>query len=92
MVEFIGTRDRADTSGATLQRREPYKISRRDAVKRKDKIAFELVVCHGDWPFNLLQSADGAIFLIDWDDLPLAPADWLADLRSRMRRPTSKEG
>jgi spectinomycin phosphotransferase len=41
----------------------------------------ELVLTHGDWPFNLLQSADGAIHLIDWDELLLAPAErdtWFA--------------
>jgi hypothetical protein len=36
---------------------------------------FELVVTHGDWPFNLLQSATGALSLVDWDELLLAPAE-----------------
>ena len=43
--------------------------------------SFALVVSHGDWPFNLLQSADGTVFLIDWDELLLAPAErdtWFA--------------
>lgn len=42
---------------------------------------FELVLTHGDWPFNLLQSADGTLYLIDWDELLLAPAErdtWFA--------------
>ncbi len=37
--------------------------------------SFEMVVTHGDWPFNLLQDADGALTLIDWDELLLAPAE-----------------
>ena len=43
---------------------------------------FELVLTHGDWPFNLLRTADGTVYLIDWDELLLAPAErdtWLAD-------------
>lgn len=44
--------------------------------------SFELVLTHGDWPFNLLQTADGTLYLIDWDELLLAPAErdtWFAD-------------
>ena len=43
--------------------------------------ADELVLTHGDWPFNLLQSADGTIYLVEWDELLLAPAErdiWFA--------------
>ncbi len=36
---------------------------------------FEMVVTHGDWPFNLLQSESGTLYLIDWDELLLAPAE-----------------
>jgi spectinomycin phosphotransferase len=44
--------------------------------------SFEMVVTHGDWPFNLLEGADGTLHLIDWDELLLAPAErdsWYAD-------------
>lgn len=37
--------------------------------------SFELVLTHGDWPFNLLQGADDTLYLIDWDELLLAPAE-----------------
>jgi Ser/Thr protein kinase RdoA (MazF antagonist) len=37
--------------------------------------SFDMVVTHGDWPFNLLQDAAGALILIDWDELLLAPAE-----------------
>lgn len=43
--------------------------------------SFELVLSHGDWPFNLLQRPDGTLYLIDWDELLLAPAErdtWFA--------------
>ncbi|MDP8923651.1 MAG: aminoglycoside phosphotransferase family protein [Chloroflexota bacterium] len=43
--------------------------------------SFELVLTHGDWPFNLLQGADGTLYLIDWDELLLAPPErdtWFA--------------
>jgi spectinomycin phosphotransferase len=42
---------------------------------------FEPVLTHGDWPFNLLQGADGTVHLVDWDELLLAPAErdtWFA--------------
>src|SRR5207248_1601000 len=32
-----------------------------------------LVITHGDWPFNLLQSEN--IYLVDWDEVLLAPAE-----------------
>jgi spectinomycin phosphotransferase len=38
-------------------------------------VSFELVLTHGDWPFNLLQGVDGTLYLIDWDELLLAPAE-----------------
>ena len=37
--------------------------------------SFELVLTHGDWPFNLVQGVDGTVYLIDWDELLLAPAE-----------------
>jgi hypothetical protein len=39
------------------------------------------VLTHGDWPFNLMAGADGAVRLVDWDELMLAPAErdtWFA--------------
>lgn len=36
---------------------------------------FELVLTHSDWPFNLLQGADHTIYLVDWDEMLLAPAE-----------------
>ncbi len=43
----------------------------------------EFVLTHGDWPFNLLQSSDGSLHLVDWDELMLAPRErdtWFASL------------
>jgi hypothetical protein len=36
---------------------------------------FELVLAHGDWPFNLLRTSDGTLHLVDFDELLLAPAE-----------------
>ncbi len=36
---------------------------------------FDLVLTHGDWPFNLVRSADGSLHLVDWDELVLAPRE-----------------
>jgi spectinomycin phosphotransferase len=45
-------------------------------IARACRVAsFELVLTHGDWPFNVLQGIDGTIYLIDWDELLLAPAE-----------------
>jgi len=42
----------------------------------------EMVVTHGDWSFNLLRRPDGTTFLVDWDELLLAPPErdtWFAN-------------
>lgn len=42
----------------------------------------ELVPTHGDWPFNLLETTDGRLHIVDWDELILAPPErdtWFAD-------------
>jgi hypothetical protein len=53
-----------------------------DEIARGCRAAgLESVVTHGDWPFNLLQTADGTTHLVDWDELLLAPAErdtWFA--------------
>jgi spectinomycin phosphotransferase len=38
-------------------------------------VGFDLVVTHGDWPFNLIESPDGTLHPIDWDELLLAPPE-----------------
>jgi spectinomycin phosphotransferase len=62
--------------------------------------SFEMVVTHGDWPFNLLEGADATLHLVDWDELLLAPAErdtWYADGEAefwrayRARRPGHAE-
>ena len=34
----------------------------------------EFVITHGDGPGNILKDASGEIYLVDWDDVLLAPA------------------
>ena len=36
---------------------------------------FDLVVTHSDAPGNVLQDANGTIYLVDWDEILLAPAE-----------------
>lgn len=36
---------------------------------------FPWVLTHGDAPGNVLQAADGRLFIVDWDDLLLAPPE-----------------
>jgi len=41
-----------------------------------------LALTHGDWPFNLLEDANGRRYLVDWDELLLAPPErdtWFAN-------------
>jgi spectinomycin phosphotransferase len=33
------------------------------------------VITHGDWPFNVLRDKAGELYLVDWDELLLAPAE-----------------
>jgi hypothetical protein len=42
---------------------------------------FEMVLTHGDWPFNVLALEDGPIHLVDWDEMLVAPPErdtWFA--------------
>ena len=41
----------------------------------------ELVLTHGDWPFNVLEDRGKRRYLVDWDEMLLAPAErdtWFA--------------
>jgi len=34
-----------------------------------------LAITHGDWPFNMLRGDDDSLYLVDWDELLLAPVE-----------------
>lgn len=46
-----------------------------DLTKRLSGCNPTLVLTHGDGPGNVIQDKDGQLYVIDWDDLLLAPAE-----------------
>lgn len=57
-----------------------YEIEEKIAIFRKiiaecKQTSFELHLTHGDAPGNIIQTANNDLYLIDWDDVLLAPIE-----------------